>query len=84
MLFKIWNRIRKSTTITYGSRRYAYRNLYGRKWSIKSRKNSKKSGTEAAKIQIAMAQLYLYHATDIISQKGKRELLLLQKEMNNV
>lgn len=38
---------------------------------LRAEKIAKKSGTEAAKIQIAMAQLYLYHATDIISQKGK-------------
>lgn len=38
---------------------------------LRAEKIAKKSGKEAAEIQIAMAQLYLYHATDIITLKGK-------------
>ncbi len=38
---------------------------------LRTEKLAKSIGEEAAKVQIAMARLYLYHAVDIISQKGK-------------
>lgn len=38
---------------------------------LRTEKLAKSIGEEAAKVQIAMACLYLYHAVDIISQKGK-------------
>ena len=38
---------------------------------LRTEKLAKKVGQEKVKEQIAMAQLYLYHAVDIVNQKGK-------------
>jgi hypothetical protein len=38
---------------------------------LRTEKLAKKVGQEKVREQIAMAQLYLYHAVDIINQKGK-------------
>ena len=42
---------------------------------LRAEKSAKRSGKEAVKEQIAMAQLYLYHAIDIINQKGKEAIV---------
>ncbi|HWR94712.1 MAG TPA: acyl-CoA dehydrogenase family protein [Flavobacterium sp.] len=42
---------------------------------LRSEKLAKKIGKDKAKIQIAMAQLYLYRAVDIISLKGKESIV---------
>ncbi|CAM3865344.1 MULTISPECIES: acyl-CoA dehydrogenase family protein [Flavobacterium] len=38
---------------------------------LRTEKLAKKEGTDKVQEQIAMAQLYLYHAVDIINEKGK-------------
>lgn len=38
---------------------------------LRAEKTAKANGADKTKEQIAMAQLYLYHAVDIITQKGK-------------
>ncbi|WP_347374515.1 acyl-CoA dehydrogenase family protein [Aequorivita sp. Q41] len=42
---------------------------------LRTEKNAKRFGAEAQKEQIAMAQLYLYHAVDIITVKAKEAIL---------
>lgn len=42
---------------------------------LRTEKLAKKVGQDACKEQIAMAQLYLYKAVDIISQKGKESIV---------
>jgi len=42
---------------------------------LRAEKNAKRDGQEAQKEQIAMAQLYLYHAVDIINQKAKEGIV---------
>ena len=42
---------------------------------LRAEKMAKKQGAENVKEQIAMAQLYLYKAVDIISQKGKEGII---------
>ncbi len=42
---------------------------------LRAEKNAKRDGQEAQKEQIAMAQLYLYHAVDIINQKAKEAII---------
>ena len=42
---------------------------------LRTEKNIKRFGEEAQKEQIAMAQLYLYHAVDLINQKAKEGIV---------
>ncbi len=42
---------------------------------LRTEKLAKSKGAENVKEQIAMAQLYLYNATDIITQKGKESII---------
>ena len=42
---------------------------------LRSEKNAKRFGEDKQSTQIAMARLYLYNATDIISQKGKEAIV---------
>lgn len=42
---------------------------------LRTEKLAKKEGADKVQEQIAMAQLYLYHATDIINQKGKEGIV---------
>ncbi len=42
---------------------------------LRTEKLAKKVGQDACKEQIAMAQLYLYKAVDVISQKGKESIV---------
>ncbi len=42
---------------------------------LRAEKTAKKVGEAAAKEQIAMAQLYLYQAVDVVSQKGKESII---------
>ncbi len=42
---------------------------------LRTEKLAKSKGAENVKEQIAMAQLYLYNATDIITQKGKESIV---------
>ncbi|WP_339889889.1 acyl-CoA dehydrogenase family protein [uncultured Flavobacterium sp.] len=42
---------------------------------LRTEKLAKKEGAEKVQEQIAMAQLYLYHAVDIINQKGKEGIV---------
>src|SRR5690554_4541851 len=42
---------------------------------LRTEKNVKRSNEEAQKEQIAMSQLYLYHAVDIITVKAKEAIL---------
>lgn len=42
---------------------------------LRAEKNAIRQGQEAQKEQIAMAQLYLYHAVDIINQKAKEGIV---------
>src|SRR5574343_1977722 len=42
---------------------------------LRVEKLAKKVGESQAQDQIAMAQLYLYHAVDIVSQKGKEGIV---------
>ena len=39
---------------------------------LRAEKNARKNGEDAQKDQIAMAQLYLYNAVDIVISKSKR------------
>ena len=42
---------------------------------MRAEKNAKRFGEDSQKEQIAMAQLYLYHAVDIITIKAKEAIL---------
>jgi hypothetical protein len=42
---------------------------------LRAEKNAKRDSQESQKEQIAMAQLYLYHAVDIINQKAKEGIV---------
>jgi len=42
---------------------------------LRTEKNAKRFGEETQAIQIAMAKLYLYHAVDIIEEKGKESII---------
>jgi alkylation response protein AidB-like acyl-CoA dehydrogenase len=42
---------------------------------LRTEKLAKSKGKDAVKEQIAMAQLYLYHAVDIVAQKGKESII---------
>jgi hypothetical protein len=42
---------------------------------LRAEKNVKRSGAESQKTQIAMAQLYLYEAVDIVIKKGKEAVV---------
>jgi alkylation response protein AidB-like acyl-CoA dehydrogenase len=42
---------------------------------LRTEKLAKAKGQDAVKEQIAMAQLYLYHAVDIVAQKGKESII---------
>ena len=42
---------------------------------LRTEKNAKRFGEEAQSTQIAMAKLYLYHAVDIVEEKGKESII---------
>lgn len=42
---------------------------------LRTEKLAKSKGQDAVKEQIAMAKLYLYHAVDIVTQKGKESII---------
>ncbi len=42
---------------------------------LRAKKNANQHGIESMKEQIAMAQLYLYHAVDLINQKAKEAIV---------
>ena len=42
---------------------------------LRTEKNVKRFGAEAQSAQIAMAKLYLYHAVDIVEEKGKESII---------
>ncbi|MGJ8666321.1 MAG: acyl-CoA dehydrogenase family protein [Patiriisocius sp.] len=42
---------------------------------LRTEKNAKRFGEEAQSVQIAMAKLYLYHAVDIVEEKGKESII---------
>ncbi|WP_439153345.1 acyl-CoA dehydrogenase family protein, partial [Winogradskyella sp.] len=42
---------------------------------LRTEKNAKRFGKEAQSAQIAMAKLYLYHAVDIVEEKGKESII---------
>lgn len=42
---------------------------------LRTEKLAKKEGADKVKEQIAMAQLYLYQAVDIVTQKGKEAII---------
>jgi len=42
---------------------------------LRTEKNAKRFGEESQSIQIAMSKLYLYHAVDIIEEKGKESII---------
>jgi len=42
---------------------------------LRTEKNAKRYGEESQNVQIAMSQLYLYHAVDIINVKAKESIL---------
>mgnify|MGYP001057466534 CR=1 FL=1 len=42
---------------------------------LRTEKNAKRFGEEAQSVQIAMSKLYLYHAVDIIEEKGKESII---------
>lgn len=42
---------------------------------LRTEKNAKRFGKDAQAIQIAMSKLYLYHAVDIIEEKGKESII---------
>ncbi|WP_347925280.1 acyl-CoA dehydrogenase family protein [Pontimicrobium sp. SW4] len=42
---------------------------------LRTEKNAKRFGKEAQSVQIAMSKLYLYHAVDIIEEKGKESII---------
>ncbi len=43
--------------------------------TLRAEKNAKRFGVDSQKEQIAMAQLYLYHAIDIVNQKAKEAIV---------
>ncbi|MCK0156959.1 acyl-CoA dehydrogenase family protein [Cellulophaga sp. F20128] len=42
---------------------------------LRTEKNAKRFGEDKQSVQIAMAKLYLYHAVDIIEEKGKESII---------
>ncbi|NNL15273.1 MAG: acyl-CoA dehydrogenase [Flavobacteriaceae bacterium] len=42
---------------------------------LRTEKNAKRFGEESQSIQIAMSKLYLYHAVDIVEEKGKESII---------
>ena len=42
---------------------------------LRTEKNAKRDGEDSQRLQIAMSQLYLYHAVDIISIKAKESII---------
>ena len=46
---------------------------------LRTEKNAKRYGEDSQKEQIAMSQLYLYHAIDIITMKAKESILSFAK-----
>ncbi len=42
---------------------------------LRTEKNAKRFGEAAKSVQIAMAKLYLYHAIDIVEEKGKESII---------
>ena len=42
---------------------------------LRTEKNVKRFGEAAQKVQIAMSKLYLYHAVDIVEEKGKESII---------
>lgn len=50
---------------------------------LRTEKNAKRFGEANQGPQIAMAQLYLYNATETIIRKGKEAIIRLRKEMSN-
>lgn len=42
---------------------------------LRAEKNAKRFGEDAQSTQIAMAKLYLYHAVDIVEEKGKESII---------
>jgi alkylation response protein AidB-like acyl-CoA dehydrogenase len=50
---------------------------------LRTEKNAKRFGEDAQKTQIAMTQLYLYRAVEIVQSRGKEAIFLLQRETNN-
>ncbi|MEH6535734.1 MAG: acyl-CoA dehydrogenase family protein [Psychroserpens sp.] len=42
---------------------------------LRTEKNAQRFGEEAQSVQIAMSKLYLYHAVDIIEEKGKESII---------
>jgi alkylation response protein AidB-like acyl-CoA dehydrogenase len=42
---------------------------------LRTEKNAKRFGEEAQSAQIAMTKLYLYHAVDIVEEKGKESII---------
>ena len=42
---------------------------------LRTEKNVKRFGEDSQSVQIAMSKLYLYHAVDIIEQKGKESII---------
>lgn len=42
---------------------------------LRTEKNAKRFGEESQSVQIAMAKLYLYHAVDIVEEKGKESII---------
>ncbi len=42
---------------------------------LRTEKNAKRFGEDAQSAQIAMAKLYLYHAVDIVEEKGKESII---------
>ncbi len=42
---------------------------------LRTEKNAKRFGKESQSVQIAMPKLYLYHAVDIIEEKGKESII---------
>ncbi|WP_147676022.1 acyl-CoA dehydrogenase family protein [Algibacter pacificus] len=42
---------------------------------LRTEKNAKRFGADSQSVQIAMSKLYLYHAVDIIEEKGKESII---------
>ncbi len=42
---------------------------------LRTEKNAKRFGEDAQSVQIAMSKLYLYHAVDIVEEKGKESII---------
>ncbi len=42
---------------------------------LRTEKNAKRFGEDSQSVQIAMSKLYLYHAVDIIEEKGKESII---------